>query len=113
MADNDKDVRVELTQDNAVLLLAAAQELELDPGVVRTTSDNVLIVPSRVARKAGVDEVAPTEYEVAVQDALDAADAERADREAEVDKQTKGQVREAKKATAKKATARKSAGGQE
>jgi hypothetical protein len=51
----DKIVRVEgLTSDNATLLLAAAAELELDPSVVATTTDNVFLVPEEVAKKAGL-----------------------------------------------------------
>lgn len=40
--------------DTAVLLLAAAEELGLDPSVVRTTSDGYL-VPAEVAKKVGGD----------------------------------------------------------
>jgi hypothetical protein len=40
--------------DTATLLLAAADKLELDPGVVRTGS-NVFMVPKDVADEAGVD----------------------------------------------------------
>ncbi|HEY5986947.1 MAG TPA: hypothetical protein VIV12_11310 [Streptosporangiaceae bacterium] len=42
-------------QDHAVLLLAAAQELDLDPSVVQTT-DSDFVVPDEVAAKAGFDE---------------------------------------------------------
>lgn len=38
--------------ETATLLLAAAEDLELDPGVVRTTSDGVFLVPEEVAAKA-------------------------------------------------------------
>lgn len=41
-------------QDTAVLLLAAAEELELDVAVVRTTSDG-FSVPREVADQAGVE----------------------------------------------------------
>ena len=50
MAD---DVKVPINRDNAVLLLAAARELELDTGVVRTTSQGHFLVPQEVADKAG------------------------------------------------------------
>jgi hypothetical protein len=51
-------VKVEgLTSENAVLLLAAAAELDLDPGVVQTTTDNVFVVPAEVAKKAGLKAV--------------------------------------------------------
>lgn len=43
-----------LTQDNAILLLAAAEELELDKGVVRTSSEGYFTVPQEVADKAGL-----------------------------------------------------------
>lgn len=44
-------------------LLDAAAELDLDPGVVETTSDNVFLVPKEVAEKAGI-EVIEAEDEV-------------------------------------------------
>jgi hypothetical protein len=51
----DQTVQVEgLTTENAVLLLAAAEELELDASVVQTTTDNVFVVPAEVAKKAGL-----------------------------------------------------------
>lgn len=45
-----------LSHDNAVLLLEAAQSLELDPGVVRTNGTGGFEVPAEVAKKAGFDE---------------------------------------------------------
>lgn len=39
------------TKDNAVLLLAAAEELGLDPGVVKT-AEGMFIVPKEVHDKA-------------------------------------------------------------
>lgn len=57
---SDKIVHVnEVTQDNAILLLDAAQALELDPGVVATTSFGRFEVPEAVAKKAGVDYTDP------------------------------------------------------
>jgi hypothetical protein len=38
--------------DTAVLLLAAAEDLGLDPGVVKTNSDGSFVVPKEVADKA-------------------------------------------------------------
>lgn len=45
-----------INESNAVLLLAAAQELNLDPGVVQTTTSGYFVVPEEVAKKAGFDE---------------------------------------------------------
>jgi hypothetical protein len=42
--------------DTATLLLAAAEELNLPAHVVRTTSDQVFMVPEEVAEKAGFGE---------------------------------------------------------
>lgn len=39
--------------DTATLLLAAAEKLNLDPGVVVTTSDGTFVVPNAVAQEAG------------------------------------------------------------
>lgn len=44
--------------DTATLLLAAAEELEMDASVVRTNSiESAFVVPEEVAKKAGVDTV--------------------------------------------------------
>ena len=43
-----------ITSDNAILLLAAAEDLDLDASVVRTTSDGHFLVPEEVAKKAGI-----------------------------------------------------------
>lgn len=40
--------------ETATLLLAAAEDLELDPHVVKTTGDQRFVVPQEVADKAGV-----------------------------------------------------------
>lgn len=57
MSDDDKTVTVPgLSHDNAVLLLEAAQSLELDPSVVRTNGLGGFEVPAEVAEKAGFDE---------------------------------------------------------
>lgn len=47
------DVRVKISQDNAVLLLAEAEKQEQDPSVVRT-SDGWFVVEEGIASKAGV-----------------------------------------------------------
>jgi hypothetical protein len=60
-----EDVRVEQSTDNAVLLLAAAEEAGADPGVVRTTSDGWFLVPGDIAEKAGVDVIKDEEPEPA------------------------------------------------
>ena len=49
------DVKVETTQDNATLLLAAAEKDEQDPGVVRSTSKGHFLVDEALAKKAGVE----------------------------------------------------------
>lgn len=53
---NETNETTPITSDNAVLLLAAAQELGLDPGVVETTGDGVFRVPQEVVDKAGLGE---------------------------------------------------------
>jgi hypothetical protein len=55
---NDEVVEVDggLSQDNAVLLLAAAEELDLPPEVVETTGSSFR-APKNVVSKAGLDEV--------------------------------------------------------
>lgn len=50
------DVKVEgLTSDNAILLLAAAEELKLSPSVVRTTTEGYFLAPQAVVDKAGLN----------------------------------------------------------
>jgi hypothetical protein len=46
----------------AVLLLAAAEDLDLDPGVVRTVT-GAFLVPQQVADKAGMGSAEQTEPE--------------------------------------------------
>lgn len=41
-----------VNEENAILLLAAAEELKLDPSVVRTTGEGYFLVPQEVADKA-------------------------------------------------------------
>lgn len=57
MADDDEtEVEVPFGEDageTATLLLAAAEDLELDPGVVRTGT-GVFLAPPDVVKKAGV-----------------------------------------------------------
>lgn len=50
----DEQVSVEMSQDNATLLLAAAEELDLDASVVKV-DNGYLSAPARVVEKAGVD----------------------------------------------------------
>lgn len=42
--------------ENAILLLEAAEKLDLAPGVVRTTSKGHFLVPEEVAKEAGLVE---------------------------------------------------------
>lgn len=106
MADNDKDIRVDASRDNAVLLLAAAEELELDAGVVRTTSDNVFIVPESVAKKAGVKESEQgKDFAEAVAEARAAVEASRAEEQADGEDKPAAKKAAAKKAAASKKTA--------
>jgi hypothetical protein len=101
-----EDVQIELTQDNAVLLLAAAEELELDPAVVRTTSDNVFLVPGDVAKKAGLKEAEVSDRQAEQDAALRAAN-----EQAQEPAKPTAKKATAKKATAKKATATKTTSG--
>ena len=110
-----------LSKDNAILLLAAAEELDLDPAVV-ATSEDAFMVPPEVAEKAGFDKESglPSGRE-AKKAAKEAADAEQAEQEAlgghdvtltdeEVEERQKAaQATSQEGAMAKKATARKSA----
>lgn len=52
----EKTERVEISQDNATLLLAAAEELELEASVVKV-ENNQFVVPANVAERAGVDTI--------------------------------------------------------
>lgn len=63
------------THDNAVLLLDAAQSLELDPGVVKTSGDG-FDVPAEVAKKAGFDEEGNPKSKAAKEAAEDTPEAE-------------------------------------
>lgn len=56
MAKDSVNDTVEINSDNAILLLAAAQELGLDPGVVETTSNGFFRVPQNVVDVAGLGE---------------------------------------------------------
>lgn len=52
------DVEVPFGDDpgeTATLLLAAAEDLELPAGAVRTTGDGLFVVPAEVADKAGLN----------------------------------------------------------
>jgi hypothetical protein len=77
MSDDDKTVTVPgLSHDNAVLLLEAAQALELDPSVVRTNGLGEFEVPAEVAKKAGFDEEGKPTGKAAKEAAEADADAE-------------------------------------
>ena len=95
-------------QETAVLLLAAAEDLGLDPSVVRT-SEGAFIVPQEVSDKAfgkGKTE-APDTAKVQAE-----ADAQRAEEEGRAAPSAEnGEVKgyEQKKPAAKKAAAKKSA----
>lgn len=107
------DVRVAFSannQETATLLLAAAEDLDLDASVVRTEEGN-FVVPEEVSDKAfgkGKTEAANT---AKVQKEADAAAEEAAARTApsnEVDKDGYDAKPAAKKAAAKKSAAKKS-----
>lgn len=96
-------------RDHAVLLLAAAEELELDASVVATT-DHGFSVPAKVAEKAGVkpdaDEEDP-EPEAPVSTDADSVEPTDAEPAAEPDKPARKTA--AKKTTAPRKTAAKKA----
>lgn len=82
MSENTHQNVYGVNESNAILLLEAAQKLDLDPSVVQTTTSGYFVVPVEVADKAGFDETgrasakkaqaaAKTEQEKA--DALEAA----------------------------------------
>lgn len=54
MPSNEYNDHIEINYDNAVLLLAAAQELDEPAAVVETTSTGYFRVPQRVVDKAGL-----------------------------------------------------------
>ena len=66
MAKNEINETLAMSADNAVLLLAAAEELGLDAGVVETTSDGVFRVPQEVVDKAGLGKKARVERKAPV-----------------------------------------------
>lgn len=74
MSDNTNDtpVKVAISTDNAVLLLAAAEALGKDPSVVVSTSNGWFEVPDDVAKKAKV-----TVIEESVEDVKEAANSRR------------------------------------
>lgn len=49
-------VEVPISADNATLLLAAAESLDLHPGVVKTDSDGFFLVPQEVYDASGIGE---------------------------------------------------------
>ena len=92
-----KDVKVaygDSAKDTATLLLAAAEELDLDPGVVRTSPfDSAFLAPEEVAKKAGVDIV---------------EDEDTSANETPSSAEDEGEKKPAKKAAAKKSTSKES-----
>lgn len=92
------DVKVEQSQDNAILLLDAADKAGEDPGVVRTTSKGYLVVDEALAKKAGVKYTTEEDEEKAFQQQL-AADDEASGYERDAESPRKRAV---KKAAAKK-----------
>lgn len=73
-----------MTSDNAILLLAAAEELGLDASVVRTKpTEGVYYVPAEVAQKAGFDEngLPSSRSAKAAQKAVEEREAEERERE--------------------------------
>lgn len=110
MAENKINDQIAINHDNAVLLLAAAQELGLDPSVVATTSDGTFNVPQEVVDKAGLGEgkKAPSEKRVkkaaeAVAEGKPTGDPQATEDEAKPVKKAAAKRAPAKKATAKKA----------
>lgn len=61
MAQDKSNDEVQINHDNAVLLLAAAEELGLDAAVVETTSEGTFRVPQDVVDKAGLGKKAKAE----------------------------------------------------
>jgi hypothetical protein len=70
-----EEARVSLSSDNATLLLAAVEELELDPSVVKVV-DGFLVAPANVVEKAGAATVADEEGEPVQGTVADASDAD-------------------------------------
>jgi hypothetical protein len=97
------DVKVEATQDNATLLLAAAEKDKQEPDVVRSTTKG-LVVDEALAKKAGVEYVTEADEEKALQQQL------KADDEAAGLERDKSNPR---KVTAKKVAATKSTAAKE
>jgi hypothetical protein len=110
-----ENVKVRGGRDNAVLLLEAAEKMDLDPSVVRTTSFG-FEVPKEVASKAGVEiDDSDAQFEKEVEQARKAADkGESLSRSGFEEQKPTESIREAKgeepkKAPAKKAPAKKAA----
>src|SRR6478736_2636999 len=110
--DNIVEV-ADLTSDNATLLLAAAEELDLDPSVVATTSHGHFLVPEDVAKKAGLDYETTEDREQrefdetlardnALAEVRDAAEAESEVKAHEPDAEKPKQVRRTRKAATPK-----------
>lgn len=107
MAENNETEVVEvdggLSQDNAVLLLAAAEELDLPPDVVETTGSSFR-APRNVVKKAGLDEVKHETVEETIE--REQAEAKEREEAAEIDQ---GSFAADKPAAKKAAPAKKAA----
>lgn len=59
MAQDSINTEIPMTSDNAILLLAAAEESGLDASVVATSSDGTFQVPQSLVDKAGLGKDKP------------------------------------------------------
>ena len=112
---SDETVEVPFSANNeetAVLLLAAAEELDLDPAVAVRTSEGNFVVPKEVADKAFGKGKTEAENTAKVQAEADAAAEEARLRSAPSNEEDRAgydpKPAAAKKTTAKKAAAKKS-----
>lgn len=109
-----------VNESNAILLLEAAQKLDLDPAVVATTTSGYFTVPAEVAAKAGFDENGlPTkadakkaakvegEKEAEAQAAREADEQQAKDAAETLQKEADARAKATKATTAKSTTAKK------
>jgi len=109
---SDETVEVSFSANNeetAVLLLAAAEELDLDPAVAVRTSEGNFVVPKEVADKAFGKGKTEAENTAEVQAEADAAALEARLRSAPSNEEDRNGYDEKPKAAAKKTTAKKAA----
>jgi len=112
MSENDQITVPGQTHDNAVLLLEAAQALDLPAGVVLTVEGG-FSVPSEVAEKAGFDEEGQPKSKAAKAAAEDEPEAEQTglpEPDDDADPQGTEPQAPAKKTAAKKTAAPKAGG---